>query len=118
MEESIFKLFIMGWNEIAGDFKSYKKHWDENLKGTELLRCKTRLIMEEAKKGPIKEFDPKLMIKVMDYIMVFESGELKKSGSMTGRSSNMLQNNRIGGHMLKEELKLLFLVYNTKMLFD
>ena len=77
LEESLFKLFIMAWNEIAGNYKAYKEHWDENLKGTELLRCKTRLIMEEAKKGPIKEFDPKLMIKVMDYIMVFESGELK-----------------------------------------
>ncbi|WP_161487296.1 hypothetical protein [Butyrivibrio hungatei] len=34
-------------------------------------------IMEEAAKGPIQEFGPKLMIEVMDTITVFERGNLR-----------------------------------------
>ena len=39
--------------------------------------------MAAAKKGRIKEFDGELMIMVMDYIKVFESGKLKNG--MQGR---------------------------------
>lgn len=78
LEESIIKLFIMGWNEIAGHPKKYESTWKKNLKsGNELLCYKTRQIMEAAKEGLIEEFDPWLMIRVMDIITVYESGDLK-----------------------------------------
>ena len=78
LEESLFKLFMMGWNNIAENPKEYESRWEKNMKSdSELLRYKTRQIMEAANNGPIKEFDPWLMIRVMDIITVYESGKLK-----------------------------------------
>ena len=77
-EEALLKLFVMSWNQITGNLSEYVDHWRENMReGNELLRYKTAQLAAEAKKGPIKEFDPELMIKVMDHIMVFESGNLR-----------------------------------------
>ena len=77
LEDSIIKLFIMGWNAIAEHPKKFESVWKKNLKsGNELLGYKTRQIMEAAKKGSIKDFDPWLMIRVMDIITVCENGNL------------------------------------------
>lgn len=77
LEEAFIKLFIMCWNEIAGNYSDYLDFWNNNLEeGDVLLRHKTRLLMDAAKKGKIKTFDGELMIMVMDYIKVFESGKL------------------------------------------
>lgn len=77
LEEALIKLFIMSWNEIAGNYDEYKDFWKKNLKeGDELLCHKTKQIMAAAKRGKIKEMDGELMIMVMDYIKVFESGRL------------------------------------------
>lgn len=77
LEEALIKLFIMSWNEIAGNYDEYKDFWEKNLKeGDELLRHKTKQIMAAAKKGKIKELDGELMIMAMDYIKIFESGRL------------------------------------------
>ncbi len=77
-EESLVKLFEMSWNSIAGNYADYESKWGNNLEsGNELLRHKTRQIMERAKNGKIREFDPKLMIEVMDIITVYESGNLR-----------------------------------------
>ena len=77
-EESLMKLFVMSWNSIAENYADHEPKWESNLEvENELLCYKTRQIMEEAAKGPIREFDPKLMIKVMDTITVFESGNLR-----------------------------------------
>jgi hypothetical protein len=77
-EESLVKLFEMRWNSIAGNYADYESKWGNNLEsGNELLRHKTRQIMERAKNGKIREFDPKLMIEVMDIITVYESGNLR-----------------------------------------
>ena len=77
LEEALIKLFIMSWNEIAGNYDEYKDFWKKNLKeGDELLRYKTKQIMAAAKKGKIKELDGELMIMAMDYIKIFESGRL------------------------------------------
>ena len=60
------------------NYADHEPRWESNLEvGNELLRYKTRQIMEEAAKGPIREFDQKLMIEVMDTITVFESGNLR-----------------------------------------
>lgn len=42
-----------------------------------LLRYKTRLLMKHAEAGVIEEFDPALMMAVMDHITVYEDGRLK-----------------------------------------
>ena len=77
LEEAFIKLFIMSWNEIAGNYSDYLDFWNKNLEeGDELLCHKTRLLMAAAKKGKIKAFDGVLMIMVMDYIKVFETGKL------------------------------------------
>ena len=77
MEDALIKLFIMSWNEIAGNYEDYLDLWNKNLKeGDELLLYKTRQLMAVAKRGKIKELDGELMIMVMDYIKVFESGKL------------------------------------------
>lgn len=77
LEEAFTKLFVMSWNEIAGNYADYLDFWNKNLEDDdELLRHKTRQLMTSAKKGKIKEFDGELMIMVMDYIKVFESGKL------------------------------------------
>lgn len=77
MEDALIKLFIMSWNEIAGNYTDYLDSWNKNLEeGDELLRYKTRQLMVAAKKGKIKDLDGELMIMVMDYIKVFESGKL------------------------------------------
>ncbi len=76
-EDAVYKLFMMAWNEIAGHCEEYEEKWKKNLEeGNELLRYKTKQIMEAAKKGPIKEFDDRLMIMVMDIITVYEIGRL------------------------------------------
>ena len=71
------KLFVKSWNEMAGHMDDYKVFWQRNLsEGDELLLYKTRQVMAEDKKGTIKELDGELMIMVMDYIKVYESGRL------------------------------------------
>lgn len=77
-EESMEKLFLMGWNEIAGNREEYEALWQKNMESQDaLLRYKTSLIQKKATEGPIKEFDATLMIAVMDYIKVFEEGRLQ-----------------------------------------
>ena len=72
------KLFILSWNDIAEHQADYQVHWQENIKGGDiLLRYKTRLLMKYAAAGPIKEFDSELMMAVMDHITVFEDGRLQ-----------------------------------------
>lgn len=68
----------MGWNEMAENFGDYQEFWNSNIESEDaLLRYKTRLIMKKASDGPIKEFDPELMMAVMDFATVFEDGRLQ-----------------------------------------
>ena len=68
----------MSWNEIVEKQTDYQERWQENIRsGDVLLRYKTRLLMKHAAAGPIKEFDTKLMMAVMDHITVFEDGRLQ-----------------------------------------
>ena len=77
-EETFEKLFLMGWNEIVGNIDAYQKAWNNIMAGDDcLLKCKTKLLMEKAAEGPLHEFDPKRMIMVIDYIIVFEDGRLQ-----------------------------------------
>lgn len=77
-DDTFTKLFIMGWNEIAGHQEEYQEKWEANIKGEDvLLRYKTRLLMKHAAAGTIEEFDPALMMAVMDHITVYEDGRLQ-----------------------------------------
>lgn len=77
-DETFKKLFVMGWNEMAENFGDYQEFWNSNIESEDaLLRYKTRLIMKKASDGPIKEFDPELMMAVMDFATVFEDGRLQ-----------------------------------------
>lgn len=77
MEDALVKLFMMSWNEIAGNDGDYKELWDKNLEeGSELLRIKTEQLMTAAKKGKTEELDADLVIMVLDHIKVYESGRL------------------------------------------
>lgn len=72
------KLFVMSWNEIVVHQADYQERWQENITSDDvLLRYKTRLLMKHAAAGPIKEFNPELMMAVMDHITVYEDGRLK-----------------------------------------
>ena len=72
------KLFVMSWNEIVEHQEEYQQYWQVNLKGEDvLLRYKTKLLIKRAAAGSIKEFEPELMMAVMDYITVFEDGRLQ-----------------------------------------
>lgn len=77
-DETFTKLFVMSWNEIVVHQADYQERWQENIKGDDvLLRYKTKLVMKHAAAGTIKEFDPELMMAVMDHVTVFEDGRLK-----------------------------------------
>ena len=77
-DDTFTKLFIMGWNEIAGHQEEYQEKWEANIKSEDvLLRYKTRLLMKHAAVGTIEEFDPALMMAVMDHITVYEDGRLQ-----------------------------------------
>ena len=77
-DETFKKLFVMGWNEIADHPDDYQELWKANIASEDiLLRYKTRLIMKKVGAGPIKEFDPELMMAVMDYVTVYEDGRLQ-----------------------------------------
>ena len=68
----------MGWNEIVEHQADYQERWQENIKGDDvLLRYKTKLVMKHAAAGVIEEFDPALMMAVMDHITVYEDGRLQ-----------------------------------------
>ena len=57
---------------------SFKELWDKNENGDNpLLRYQTRLIREAALKGRIEEFDPALMMAIVDYFTVHEDGSLQ-----------------------------------------
>lgn len=72
------KFFVMSWNQIVENQKSYKEAWDENLRSDDSrLKYKTRLLMRTAATGPIREFDSELMRMVMDIITVHEDGRLQ-----------------------------------------
>lgn len=65
--------------DVLIEIKKLENNGDRNeleKEGDELLRHKTKQIMAAAKRGKIKEMDGELMIMVMDYIKVFESGKL------------------------------------------
>ena len=65
-------------HEIVDYQQDYQEHWQENIRGDDvLLRYKTKLVMQHVAAGPIKEFDLKLMLAVMDHITVFEDGRLQ-----------------------------------------
>ena len=77
-DETFTKLFVMSWNEIAEHPEDYQETWDANIKSDDvLLRYKTRLLMKHAVAGTIKEFNPELMMAVMDHITVYEDGRLQ-----------------------------------------
>ena len=77
-DETFKKLFVMSWNEIVEKQTNYQESWQDNIKGDDvLLRYKTKLVMKQAAAGPIKEFDPELMMAVMDHITVYEDGRLQ-----------------------------------------
>ena len=77
-EEALIKFFVMSWNQIVENQKSYKEAWDEKLRSDDpLLKYKTRLLMRTAAAGPIREFDSELMRMVMDIITVHEDGRLQ-----------------------------------------
>jgi DNA invertase Pin-like site-specific DNA recombinase len=77
-EETFKKLFVMSWNEMVVHQEEYKEHWNENIKSEDvLLRYKTRLLMKHVAAGEIKDFEPELMMVVMDHITVFEDGRLQ-----------------------------------------
>lgn len=77
-EETFKKLFVMSWNEIVLHKEEYQEHWQGNIKSDDgLLRYKTRLLMKHVAAGAIKEFEPELMMAVMDHITVFEDGRLQ-----------------------------------------
>lgn len=77
-EETLMKLFLLGWNEIVEYQEDYQKKWNANLKSDDvLLRYKTNLLMKRVLEGMKEEFDPELMMMVMDYITVFEDGRLQ-----------------------------------------
>ena len=68
----------MSWNEIVEHQADYQERWQKNIKSDDvLLRYKTKLVMKQAAVGPIKEFDPELMMAVMDHITVYEDGRLQ-----------------------------------------
>ncbi len=68
----------MSWNAIAGNVDAYTEKWRENIEtGDELLRHKTRLIMQEASKGKITKISSALIMRVLDHITVFENGTLR-----------------------------------------
>lgn len=78
LDETFTKLFVMSWNEMVDYQPDYQERWQENIRGDDvLLRYKTRLVMQHAAVGPIKEFDLKLMLAVMDHITVFEDGRFQ-----------------------------------------
>lgn len=77
-EESFIKLFMMSWNEIVSNKQDYKESRNKILAGDDILKkYKTKLIMEATDKGLIEEFDPDLMMAVVDYMTVFEDGRLR-----------------------------------------
>lgn len=79
-DETFTKLFIMSWNEIVEHMKDYRDKWEVNIKlEGALRRYKTRLLMKHVEAGTIKEFNPELMMAVMDHIIVFEDGRLQIS---------------------------------------
>ena len=68
----------MSWNEIVEKQTNYRESWQDNIKGYDvLLSYKTRLVMQHAAAGTIREFDPELMMAVMDHITLFEDGRLQ-----------------------------------------
>lgn len=68
----------MSWNAIVENQEEYHEHWQKNIDGEDkVLRYKTKLIMQQMEKGVIEEFEPDLMLMVMDYITVFEDGRLQ-----------------------------------------
>lgn len=78
LESAFINLFIMSWNAIVRSIDEYSEKWRKNIEGEdELLRHKTKLIMAEAAKGEIKEISSVLIMKVLDYITVFENGNLR-----------------------------------------
>lgn len=77
-EDAFIKLFIMSFNEIVDTIETYKELWDKNEAGDNpLLRYQTKLIREAASKGRIEEFDPALMMAIVDHFTVHEDGRLQ-----------------------------------------
>ena len=68
----------MSWNEIVEHQEEYRETWETNINSEDvLLRYKIRLLIKHITAGAIEEFDPVLMMAVMDHITVFEDGRLQ-----------------------------------------
>lgn len=63
---------------FRGKAQTYKELWDKNEAGDNpLLRYQTKLIREATSKGRIEEFDPVLMMAIVDHFTVHEDGRLQ-----------------------------------------
>lgn len=55
LEEAFVQLFIMSWNEIAGNYADYLECWNKNLeKDNELLRHKQASLWRQPRKVGLK----------------------------------------------------------------
>lgn len=92
LEEAFINLFIMSWNEIAGNYNDYLDFWNMNLEeGNELLCHKTKQVRAAAKKGMIKNFDGELMIWLWIILKCLNLASLQ-SGFMMEQNLNVKQN--------------------------
>lgn len=72
------KVFIQAWNTLLENREQAVPKWEEAMNGDGLLaRYRAKMFLELTKKAqPIDELDTDLMLRVLDYIKVYEEGML------------------------------------------
>lgn len=77
-EATLRKVFIQAWNTLLENREQAVPEWEEAMKRDDLLaRYRAKKFLELTKKAqPIDELDTDLMLRVLDYIKVYEEGML------------------------------------------
>jgi len=75
-EDTLIEIYLMAWNRLLECREMLVPEWEEKMQGEDLLaRFRAMDFMEITKDAqPIKELDIDLMLRTMDYIVVYESG--------------------------------------------
>ncbi|WP_394527449.1 recombinase family protein [Lacrimispora sp. JR3] len=77
-ESTLEKAFVMAWNGILENKEYFWKKWEEQKNGKDLLLIYRGKDFQEFTRdsGPIKKMETDFILRVLDYVKVFEDGTL------------------------------------------
>lgn len=77
-EETLIEIYLIAWNRLLECREMLMPEWEEKMQGVDLLAKFRAMDFLDITKDvePIKELDIGLMLRMVDYIKVYENGSV------------------------------------------